>query len=120
MLVVVFNRRYKINSEYACYNISIVPYDKLLAYNLEMENSEALLAFLDEGIYNDVTSAKTEIKLTTSGDFIAEKLSIPEENMLILFEETMFKESGEPLLLTKSYFRPEYYDFHVNRRRHSM
>jgi GntR family transcriptional regulator len=120
MLVVVFNRRYKINSEYACYNISVMPYDKITAYNLDMERTEDLLAFLDEEIYNIVTSSKTEIKLTSSGDFVAEKLNIPEENVLILLEETMFEESGEPFILSKSYFRPEFYDFHINRRRYSI
>lgn len=117
-LVGVFIRRYKIRSEYACYNISIIPYNILSCYNLDMNNSMGLLSLLDEKLYGDAASAKTVIKLTTSGDFVAEKLDIPEEMMLILLEETMFKESGEPFVISKSYFRPEYYDFHINRRRY--
>lgn len=117
-LVAVFIRRYKIKSEYACFNISIIPYDILSSYNLDVEDSNELLSFLDGKIYEEVASAKTEIKLTKSGDFVAEKLDIPEEMMLFLLEETMFRESGEPIVLSKSYFRPEFYDFHINRRRY--
>lgn len=117
-LVAVFIRRYKIKSEYACFNISIIPYDILSFYDIDMENSRGLLSLLDERLYEDVASAKTGIKLTIAGEFVAEKLDIPEEMMLILLEETMFKESGEPFVLSKSYFRPEYYDFHINRRRY--
>lgn len=119
-LVVVFHRRYKINSEYACYNISIIPYDILTSYNLDMENQSELLGFLDERIYDETSSAKTQIKLTSSGDFVAEKLQVQEEEILILFEETIFKESGQPIVLSKSYFRSEFYEFHINRRRYSV
>lgn len=117
-LVAVFIRRYKIKSEYACFNISIIPYDILSSYNLNIDNSNEMLSFLDGKIYEEAASAKTEIKLTTSGDFVAEKLDIPEEMTLLLLEEIMFKESGEPIVLSKSYFRPDYYDFHINRRRY--
>lgn len=119
-LVVVFHRTYKINAEYACYNISVIPYDKMTGYNLDMENQRELLDFLDEKIYDETSSAKTQIKLTTTGDFFAEKLKIKEDEVLILFEETIFKESGEPIILSKSYFRPEFYEFHINRRRYSV
>lgn len=117
-LVVVFYRSCKVNSEYACYIISVIPYDIISTYNLNMENQSELLEFLDERIYNDASSAKTHMKLTTSGDFVAEKLQIHEDVVLMLFEETIFNESGEPIMLSKSYFRPEFYEFHINRRRH--
>ncbi len=119
-LVVVFHRRYKINSEYACYNISVIPYDIMTTFNLDMENQSDLLDFLDNRIYDETSSAKTHMKLTTSGDFIAEKLQINEDEVLMLFEETIFQESGQPIVLSKSYFRPEFYDFHINRRRYSV
>ena len=119
-LVAVFIRRYKIKSEFACFNISIIPYDKLSEYNLDMEKTDELLSFLDEKVYEEVATAKTEVKLTTSGDFVAEKLDISEDIVLLLLEETMYKESGVPIVLSKSYFRSEFYDFHINRRRHAV
>lgn len=115
-LIMVLNRRYMIKSEFACYTLSFIPYEIISLFDLDLNNPEELLAFIDEKIYDNVSTAKTEIKLTTSGDFVAGKLDIPEEKVLILLEETMFFDSGEPVVLSKSYFRPEYYTFHLNRR----
>jgi GntR family transcriptional regulator len=116
-LVVLFYRRYKMNSDYVCYNITVIPYEYLMDYNLDMENEESLLDFLDNTIYNTVSSSKTDFKITTAGAAIAEKLNVAEETVLICLEEIMYKDSGEHFVLSKSYFRPEFYEFHINRRK---
>lgn len=117
-LVLVLCRTYKVETEYVCYNVSIIPYDEFSIFDIDIGNSNEILSFFDNELYDEVSSSRMEIKLTTSGDYIAEKLNIPEGEMLLFMEETMFKETGEPLVISKSYFRPEYYDFHINRRRH--
>lgn len=117
MLVVVFYRSYRIKSETVSYSITVIPYEHLMIHNLNMDDKEALLSFLEDELYNNVASAKTDIKITTAGDFIAEKLSITEDTTLMLFEEVMYKDSGEPFVILKSYFRPEFYEFHINRRK---
>lgn len=117
ILVVLFHRRYKINSEYVCYNITVIPYDYIIEYNLDMENNESLLTFLDDNLYESVASSKMDLKITKAGASIAEKVSIPEDTPLICFEEIMYKDSGVPFAISKSYFRPEFYEFHINRRR---
>lgn len=117
MLTVVFYRSYKSNSEYVSYSITIIPYEYLIEYSLDMENKEGLLTFLEDKIYDSVASAKTDLKVTIAGDFIAAKLNVAEDTVLICLEEVMYKDSGEPFVLLKSYFRPEFYEFHINRRR---
>lgn len=120
MLIAVIKRSYKINGEFACFCITIIPYDKMSAYNLDMNNEKEILSFIEDRIYEDVSSAKTEIKITTSGDFIAESLNISEDTTLILFEETMYTDFGNPIALSKTYFRPEFYDIYINRKKHSI
>ena len=117
MLAVWFYRRYKINAEFACYNITVIPYEYLIDFNLDMENKEGLLKFLDDQLYDAVASAKTDIKMTTAGASIAEQLNVAEDTSLFCLEEVMYKDSGEPFALSKSYFVPGFYEFHINRRR---
>jgi GntR family transcriptional regulator len=116
MLAMVVNRRYKIKSEFVCLSISFIPYDFIQTFNLDLSNLDEISTFVDETIYDYVTNAKTEIKLTTLGDFLAKKLEIPEDKVLILLEETMFLDSGQPVVFSKSYFRQEFFNFHLNRR----
>lgn len=117
ILVVLFHRRYKINSEYVCYNITVIPYDYLIEYNLDMEDEGSLLTFLDDNLYDSAASSKMDFKVTKSGASISEKLNVPEDTPLICLEEIMYKDSGVPFAISKSYFRPEFYEFHINRRR---
>jgi DNA-binding GntR family transcriptional regulator len=95
----------------------VIPYVYLIDYNLDMENKEGLLTFLEDNMYDIAASAKTDLKITSAGDFIAAKLNVAEDETLICLEEVMYKDSGEPFILLKSYFRPEFYEFHINRRR---
>ena len=117
MLVAIFHRSYKINSENVSNSITVIPYEYLIDYNLGMDNKESLSTFLDDTVYENVASSKMDLKVTTAGDFIAAKLNVAEDTTLICLEEIMYKVSGEPFVLLKSYFRPEYYEFHINRRK---
>lgn len=119
VIVVVIHRTYKIDGENTCYSISFIPYTRVSKYNLDFNKTDELLEFIDKDIYEDVSSARTQIHLTTSGDFMAKKLNISENQPLFLLEETIFMEMGKPIVFSKSYFRPEFYDFHINRRRYS-
>ncbi len=117
MLVVVFHRTYKMNNEYVSYSVTVIPYEYLIEYNLDMDDKNGLSMFLDQTIYESSASAKTDIKVTAAGDFIADKLKVADGTALMLFEEVMYKDSGEPFVILKSYFRPEFYEFHINRRK---
>lgn len=115
-LVVVLHRVYIIEGEHACYLITFLPYSKLTEFSLNLDAPEEILHFTDERIYQVVTLAQTRILLTKAGDFIGEQLNIRVGTPLMLFEETMFQSSGEPLAFQKGYFRPEFFDFQVNRK----
>lgn len=115
-LVAVFSRVYKINSINVCYNVCIIPHEIFSLYNLNIEDKNEILSFLEEKIYEDAATSRMNIRLTRAGDYIGERLNISEGEMLFFMEENMFRESGEPIVLNKSYFRPEFYDFHINRR----
>jgi len=112
-----FNRVYKTKTEHTCYSIAFVPYDIVKSYNVDLNSNEELINFIDKTIYEYSATAHTQIKLTSTGDFIAERLNIADSKSLILLEETIFQENGKPIAFSKSYFRPEFYNFHINRRK---
>lgn len=115
-LLMAFHKVYKINEENACYTLAIIPYDKVIPHNLDLTNKKELLEFIDETVYKIASSSRTMIKLTPTGDFISQKLNISEEQVVFVIEDILLSGEGEPLVFSKSYMRPEFYDFYINRR----
>lgn len=115
-LLMAFHRVYKINDENTCYTLSIMPYDKVIPYNLDLTNKKELLQFIDETVYKTAFSSRSMIKLTSTGDFISQKLKMSEDQVVFVIEDILLASDGEPIAFSKSYMRPEFYDFHINRR----
>ncbi|MBN1484022.1 MAG: GntR family transcriptional regulator [Chloroflexia bacterium] len=47
---------------------------------------------------------------------LADRLSMPEGQALLLLEELLYDEAGTPINFSRNYFRPEFFRFHVVRR----
>jgi len=118
-LIMTFIRIYKMKTENTCYAISFIPYEIVKSHNIDLTKPEELLTFIDKTVYEYSSTAQTEMKLTTAGEFIAEKLNTTDSKALILIEETIFQEDGRPIIFSKSYFRSEFYNFHINRRKYT-
>ena len=115
-LLMSFHKVYKINDDNTCYTLTIMPYDKVIPYNLDLTNKAALLEFVDETIYKAAAYSKSFIRLTPTGDFISQKLKITEDQVIFVIEDILYSNDGEPMVFSKSYLRPEFYDLHINRR----
>jgi GntR family transcriptional regulator len=115
-LLMAFHRVYKINDENTCYTLSIIPYDKVIPYNLDLTDKKELLEYIDETVYKAASSSRSMIRLTPTGDFISQKLKISEDQVVFVIEDILFSNTGEPLIFSKSYMRSEFYDFYINRR----
>lgn len=115
-LLMAFHKVYKINDENACYAFTIIPYDKVIPYNLDLTNKRELLEFIDDTVYKTASSSRTAVRLTSTGDFISQKLKISEDHFVFVIEDVLFSNTGEPVAFSKFYMRPEFYDFYINRR----
>lgn len=115
-LIMVMHKTYMRNETCICYSLSFLPYDRVSQYNLELNDNNKLLKFVDEDIYSISTNSRAEIKLTTTGDFMAEKFKISDDLNIFLFEEILFSESGYQIMFTKSYLIPEHFDLIINRK----
>lgn len=115
-LLMAFHKVYKINEENTCYTFAIIPFSKVIPYNLDLTNKKELLEFIDETVYKTASSSRSMIKLTPTGDFISQKLKISEDQVVFVIEDILLSSEGEPMVFSKSYMRPEFYDFYINRR----
>jgi GntR family transcriptional regulator len=115
-LITVCHRVYKVKSEQVCYSLACIPYTNVIAANVNLNDTKEVLTFVDELLYQKSATSHTKIKITTAGEVIAGKLDIDEGESLFFLEEVLLMATGEPLGIYKYYFRPEYFDFYVNRR----
>ncbi|MHB1394414.1 MAG: GntR family transcriptional regulator [Clostridia bacterium] len=115
-LLMSFHKVYKINDDNTCYTFAIMSYDRVIPYNLDLTNNKELLEFIDETVYKTASFSKSMIRLTPTGDYISQKLKIAEDQVVFLIEDILYSNDGEPMVFSKSYMRPEFYDLYINRR----
>lgn len=115
-IILVVKRVYRIEKTAVAYFISFVPYKNINKEEINIEDQRGLVNYLDNNFYEEASNSQTEILLTEAGDFIADRLSIREFSPLILFEEDLYKTTGEVLAFYKHYFLPEHFSFHINRK----
>jgi GntR family transcriptional regulator len=64
----------------------------------------------------EISQAVANIVAASAGHFLAEKLKVRPEQALLLLEETLFDDEGNAVGLSKNYFVPDYFRFHIVRR----
>jgi GntR family transcriptional regulator len=64
----------------------------------------------------EISQAVANIVAANAGVFLATKLQVEPEQALLLLEETLFDEQGQAVGLSRNYFVPDYFRFHVIRR----
>ncbi|RCW52374.1 GntR family transcriptional regulator [Halanaerobium sp. ST460_2HS_T2] len=115
-IILVVKRVYRIEKTEVSYFISFIPYKNINKEEIDIEDHRNLVHYLDNEFYGEVANSQSEILLTEAGDFIANKLNIREYTPLVLFEEDLYKTTGEMLAFYKQYFLPEYFSFYINRK----
>ncbi len=64
----------------------------------------------------EISQAVANIVAANAGAFLAAKLQIQSEQALLLLEETLFDDEGNAVELSRNYFVPEFFRFHIVRR----
>lgn len=64
----------------------------------------------------EISQAVADIVAVRAGAALAEKLKIEPEQALLLLEEILFDEDGTAVELSRNYFVPDYFRFHIVRR----
>ena len=68
--VVVIDRWYKIDKKVVAYAFSIMPIDNISKFDIDLNNHEQLLNFVEKDIYNDCNNIMLDVKFSTSGNFL--------------------------------------------------
>lgn len=100
---VSIDRWYKSNENAIAYTYTIIPIETISTFNLDLNNNDEILDFIEEEIYNKCSSTSIHIKLSSSGTFATKKYSISSESQYYLIEEAIYSDSKYPIAFNKHY-----------------
>lgn len=81
----------------------MLPIETISKFNLDLNNEDMILEFLEKDIYEISSDILVEIKYSTSGNFAAKTYPISPENQFHLIQETLYKDSEFPIASNKHY-----------------
>ena len=101
--VVLIDRWYKSQNETIAYTFTLLPIETISKFNLDLNNQDQILEFIEKKIYEISSDILVEIKYSTSGNFAAKAYPISPENQFHLIQETIHKDSEFPIASNKHY-----------------
>lgn len=100
---ICIDRWYLTESSVKAYTYTIIPIEAISIFNIDLNDEESLLNFIEEKSYVDCTSIESKIKLTTAGSFVTKNHPIPDETQFYLIEEAIYNNSQFPIMFNKHY-----------------
>ena len=82
---------------------------------LEANFKGSVLDFFIERGDPSIDYAWADIQALHAGKLLAEKLSVPEDAIIFLAEETLFSKAGTPFEFSLNYMLMEFFKFHIIR-----
>lgn len=102
-VVVLIDRWYKSQCKAIAYTFTLLPIETISKFNLDLNNQDQILEFIEKKIYEISSDILVEIKYSTSGNFAAKSYPISSENQFHLIQETIHKDSEFPIASNKHY-----------------
>jgi Transcriptional regulators len=101
--VVLVDRWYKVQGKPVAYTFTLFPIETISKFNIDLNNNEKLLEFVEKELYEICSNVLVEIKYSTSGNFTSKVATISQENQFYLLQETIFGDSEFPIVSNKHY-----------------
>lgn len=115
--VVVFaDRWYKYMGKTIAYTFSIIPIETISDENIELENKEELLNYLEKTIYKKATTSSIKLSFSGAGNISAVKYIISESERFHLMSESIYSDKEYPEVYNKHYIPVEYGDITIRRK----
>lgn len=101
--IISIDRWYKSKENALAYTYTIIPIETISTFNINLDNNDELLNFIENEIYNKCSSSSINIKFSSSGKFVTKKYSISDEDKYHLIEESIYSNSPYPIAFNKHY-----------------
>ena len=101
--VVLVDRWYKFQGNAIAYSFTLLPIETISKFNVDLNNQDKFLEFLEKDLYEISSNVLVEIKYSTSGNFAAKTYPISPDNQFHLIQETIHKDSEFPIASNKHY-----------------
>lgn len=101
--VVITDRWYKNEQHPYAYSLSFIPIEVIGNENLDLNDPDSLLHYLEETIYKQSRSSRCTFSHSTAGNFTAAQYKLSEHSSFILIQETIYGENEHILAVSKHY-----------------
>lgn len=101
--VVVIDRWYKTENKTVAYSFTIVPIEYISKYDIDLNNHDDLLKFVEKDIYDICDNVTLDIKFSTSGNFAAKKYHFTNKEHFFLLEENVCLKDNAIIAFSKFY-----------------
>lgn len=103
VVVVIVDMWYKSQGNTIAYSFSVLPIETISKYNLDLNDSNTILEFLETHIYSIASNIILEIKFSAAGNFATKSNPILSDHEFFLLQETVFENNSSPIVSTKHY-----------------
>lgn len=115
--VVVIDRWYKIDKKVVAYAFSIMPIDNISKFDIDLNNHEQLLNFVEKDIYNDCNNIMLDVKFSTSGNYASKRSSFLDNEQFFLIEEKVSTYNEFTMKFSKFYLPVDMSSIRINLKR---
>lgn len=114
-MVMLINVKYYIGKDICALLMYFINYEDIKEYDLNVKDEKDLKKLIDEFILNNVVKSELSFQSFFARESIAKKMSIEIGAPIIYFSEIMRKNDDRVSIYRRSYFRPNYFTFKLNR-----
>lgn len=115
--VAIFAERwYKCKGVAKAYTLSILPVETIKEREIDLNNSEELLEYLEKEIYMEARHSNLKLIYSESGNFSAVKYKISDSNKCYLVTESLYSKNKYPEVHNKHYLPIENSHIVINRK----
>ena len=102
-VVVLADRWYKSQCKTIAYTFTLLPIETISNLNIDLNNQDQFLEFLERDLYKISNNILVEIKYSTAGNFAAKTHPISDDNQFHLIQETIYNKNEFPITSNKHY-----------------
>lgn len=102
-IVVFVDRWFKSGDKVIGYSISVIPAETILASDIDLNNKERLLNYLETEVYSTAKYSAIKVGFSEIGNISSVKYDLGKDNKCHLLSETLYGKQNVPIVFTKHY-----------------